>query len=99
MVPLSVSVPAPIFVSAPLVVALAPEIVRVVPASWTSMELVVAAVSVNARFVLAVLPVYCRVPPPKTRLEAAAVAWPRDVEAAAASLDPLPGLNEVDGGT
>ncbi len=29
----------------------------------------------------------------------AAVAWPRDVEAAAASLDPLPGLNEVDGGT
>ncbi len=53
-----------------------PDIVRVVPAVETSMVPVLAAVMVNARSVLAVAPVYFRVPPSKTKLAAAFVAWP-----------------------
>ncbi len=54
----------------------APDIVRVVPAVETSIVPVLAAVMVNARSVLAVTPVYCRVPPSKTKLAATFVAWP-----------------------
>ena len=68
--------PEPILVRPPVVAADAPDIVRVVPAVETSIVPVLAAVMVNARSVLAVAPVYCRVPPSKTKLAAAFVAWP-----------------------
>ena len=73
--PDSVNVPAPILVSEPVVAALAPEIVRLLVV--TSMNEVVAAVNVKALFVVAVAPVYCKVPPPITKFAAAFVAAPR----------------------
>ena len=74
--PDNVSVPLPIFVSPPVVAALAPLIVRLVAAVVTSIELVVRLVNVKARLVATVAPVYCSVPPPSTRLAAPAPDWP-----------------------
>ncbi len=68
--------PVPVFVRPPVVAAETPDIVRVVPAVETSMVPVLAAMMVNAWSVLAVAPVYCKVPPSKTKLAAAFVAWP-----------------------
>ncbi len=56
---------------------LAPEMVRLVAAVATSMVLVVPAVRTKLRLVEAVLPVYCRVPPPRVRLAAVVEAAPR----------------------
>ena len=63
-------------VSAPVVLALEPDTVRLLAASVTSMVEVLAAVSVKARSVEAEDPVYCSVPPSSTRLAAALEAWP-----------------------
>ena len=60
-----------------MVLTLAPLMVSAFAASVTWIELVVAAVSVKLRFVEAVAPVYCSVPPPRTRLLAVAAACPR----------------------
>ena len=68
--PDKVKVPAPVLVSAPVVLVLAPEIVKVVPDAVTSIVLVVPAVKVKARSVEAVAPVYFKVPPPSTKLAA-----------------------------
>ncbi len=76
LAPLRARVPEPVLVRPPVVAAEAPDIVRVVPAVETSIVPVLAAVMVNARSVLAVTPVYCRVPPSKTKLAAAFVALP-----------------------
>ena len=51
--------------------------VRLVSAVVTSIVPVVLLVSVNARSVEAVLPVYCKVPLPITRFAAALVAAPK----------------------
>ena len=77
MAPLKVSVPAPVLVSAPVVEALAPEMVKVCPEVATSIVLVVPAVKVKARSVLASLPVYFSVPPPITKLAAELPACPK----------------------
>jgi hypothetical protein len=71
--PDNVSVPAPAFVKAPVVLAAAPEIVS---ALVTSIVEVVPVVKVNALFVEAVLPVYSNVPPPKTKFPTALVDCP-----------------------
>ena len=68
--------PLPAFVNPPVVAALAPLIVRFVAPVVTSIELVVPAVSVYARFVATVPPVYCSVPPPSTRFAATLVDAP-----------------------
>ncbi len=61
--------PDPDFVNEPFVLPPeAPDIVNVVAPVLTSIILVVAEVKVNALSVLAVEPVYCKVPPPKTML-------------------------------
>jgi hypothetical protein len=73
--PERISVPAPAFVSAPVVLVLAPEIVKVL--AVTSNDEVVAAVNVKFLFVEAVAPVYCSVPPPSTKLLAVVLAAPR----------------------
>ncbi len=65
----------PSLVSAPLVLVLAPDIVRLLVV--TSIDEVVPAVKVKFRFVEAVAPVYRNVPPPNTRLAAALLAAPR----------------------
>ena len=57
LAPVSVSVPSPSLVSAPVVLVLAPLMVRLVAALATSIALVVPAVSVTLRSVLAVAPV------------------------------------------
>ena len=57
--------------------ALAPEMVNVFAATVTAIDEVVEAVNVNALFVVALEPVYCKVPPPNTKLAAAPDAWPR----------------------
>ena len=75
--PESVNVPAPVLIRPPVVAAEAPDKVRLAAAVVTSTVLAVPAVSVKARSLEAVAPVYCRVPPPRTRLAAAFVAWPR----------------------
>ena len=75
--PESLSVPAPAFVRPPLVAVVAPDIVSVVAEPVTSIVEVVLAVSVALRSVEAVAPVYWSVPPPRTRLAAALLAWPR----------------------
>src|SRR5438067_1188973 len=76
LIPVRVRVPAPILLNAPAVVADAPLNVRLVPAVATSIVPVVASVSVNARFELIVVPVYCSVPPLSTRLLGALVDCP-----------------------
>ena len=74
-VPDSVSVPAPILVRPPVVAGMAADIVR--------LFVVISSVEVDpvdserTRSVVAVAPVYCSVPPPRTRLPATLVAWPR----------------------
>ena len=68
MLPERMSVPLPFFVRAPVVLVELPRKVRDVPAENTSMTLVVFAVSVKLRSVDASVPVYCKVPPPRTRL-------------------------------
>ena len=73
--PAKVNMPAPSLVSAPLVAAPAPVSVRLL--AVTSIVDVVPVVSVKSRLVEAFAPVYCKVPPPSTRLPAAAVAAPR----------------------
>ena len=73
--PVKIRVPEPVLIREqlkPPVVALAPEIVRLFVV--ISMVHVVYAVSVKLRSVLSVAPVYCRVPPPNTKLAAAFVA-------------------------
>ena len=75
LVPLSVSVPVPIFVKPPVVTAAAPDIVRLFVVM--SRVEVVPAVKVKARSVEASAPVYCSVPPPSTRFVAPLVAAPR----------------------
>ena len=79
--PESLSVPAPDFVKAPLVAALAPDIVSVVPAAVTSIVPLFDAAIVNFRSVSPLAPVYWRVPlpalPPRTRFAAALLAAPR----------------------
>ena len=75
--PERVKMPEPIFVRAPVVLVLAPEIVRVVPEFVISMVEVVPAVKVKLRLVDAVLPVYCSVPPLRTKFVATLVAAPR----------------------
>ena len=77
MFPERIKVPEPDLIKLPLVTAVTPDIVRVLPGALTSMVLVVPAPRVNARSVLAVMPVYCRVPPFRTRLAAELVAWPK----------------------
>ena len=77
LAPERVSVPLPALVRAPEVEALAPEMVRFVAAVETSIVDVVAAVRVKLRLVEDVAPVYWSVPPPRTRLAAALVAFPR----------------------
>ena len=75
--PVKFNVPEFVLVSAPVVV------VPVAPANvnetlvGTSMVPVVPAVIVNALSDVAVEPVYCKVPPPNTKLVAALVAAPR----------------------
>ena len=64
----------PILISAPVVLVLEPDIDSVAKLEFTSIVDVVPAVSVNARSVGAVAPVYFNVPPPSTRLAAALVA-------------------------
>ena len=72
-VPDKVNVPAPALVRAPEVLfPELPEIVNVFVV--TSIVLVVEAVRENALSVVAVAPVYLRVPPPNTRLVTAFVA-------------------------
>ena len=75
--PERVKVPAPDFLRAPLVLALVPLMVSAFAASVTWIVLVVDAVSVKLRLVEAVAPVYCSVPPPRTKLLAATAACPR----------------------
>ena len=72
---LKVSVPAPGLVSAPFAPVPLPVSVRLL--AVTSIADVVPVVSVKSRLVEAFAPVYCKVPPPSTRLVAAAVAAPR----------------------
>ena len=74
MVPVRVNVPRPILVKAPVEATLAPFHVKLVPPTVTSKVAVVPLVIVKLRFVEAVAPVYCRLPPPKTRFAAAFVA-------------------------
>ena len=62
-------------VNAPVVAALVPEMVKIFV--LTSMVEVVPAVKVKLRLVLAVAPVYCKVPPPRTRLPTALLAEPK----------------------
>ena len=69
--------PAPNLVSAPVVAVDAPEIVKLVPLVLMSIEEVVPAVKVKLRSVEAVDPVYCKVPPPSTKLAARLVALPK----------------------
>ena len=71
--PVKVRAPAPILVKAPVVFAPAPDMVSAVD---TSMLDVVAAVKVKLLSVVPEAPVNCKVPPPKTRLAAAFVAFP-----------------------
>ena len=77
LLPDKVKVPSPILVSAPVVAVDAPEIVKLVPLVLMSIEEVVPVVRVKLRFVEAVAPVYCKVPPPSTKLAAALVAEPK----------------------
>ena len=73
--PERVSVPAPILVKAPLVAVDAPEMVSVLVV--ISNVAVLPVLIVKLRSVLAVAPVYCKVPPLKIRFVAALVACPR----------------------
>ena len=85
--PDNTKVPSPALTNLPEVLAEAPEIVSVWPAVETSMVLVVEPVKVKLRSVLAVLPVYCNVPPPKTKLAAAFDDAPRLPEAPPLPMD------------
>ena len=76
MLTASTRVPLPFLVRPPLVAAPPPEKVRVVPAEETSITLVVPFESVKLRSVAPVEPVYCKVPPPRTRLPAIFVELP-----------------------
>ena len=73
--PERIRVPAPAFVRAPVEATLAPLIVNVFVV--TLMVLEVPALRVKLRFVVAVAPVYWRVPPFSTKLPAAVLACPR----------------------
>ncbi len=75
--PDKISFPCPLLVRAPLVAVETPERVRVVAWVMTSKVAVLPVLIVKLRSVLAVAPVYCRMPPSKTRLPAALVAAPR----------------------
>ena len=75
--PDSVRVPGPKTVNVPVVAGIAPDTVRVVVLVVTAMAEAVPALIVNARLVEAEVPVYCSVPPPRTRFAAAFVAAPR----------------------
>ena len=75
--PVSTSVPVPVLLSAPVVAALLPLMVNVVADVETSMVPVVAAPRVNERSVDEFAPVYCRVPPLRTKLVAAFDACPK----------------------
>ena len=75
LTPTMVSVPAPILVRPPVVVGMAPEMVRLL-AVISKVEMVPAP-RVKLLLVDAVDPVYCSVPPFRTRLVAALPAAPR----------------------
>ena len=78
LAPERMSVPAPDFVRPPVVVVAFPEKVRETAEFATLMPLVVSGVRVKLRLVLPFAdPVYSSVPPPRTRLPAAAVELPR----------------------
>ena len=67
----------PDFVHAPDVAAAAPEIVNVLAATVTSIVPVLPLLIVKFRSVLALAPVYCRLPPSNTKLAASLVDAPR----------------------
>jgi hypothetical protein len=77
LLPDNVSVPAPTLVNEPFVEALDPEIVRFELPLDISIDDVVPVLSVKARSVDAVDPVYFSVPPPSTRFDALLSAAPR----------------------
>ena len=77
LTPLKFNVPEFVLVRAPVVVVpVAPANVNVTPVG-TSIVPVLLAFIVNALFDVAVEPVYCKVPPSKTKLVAVLVAAPR----------------------
>ena len=75
LVPLSTSVPDPVLLRPPVVAVLAPESVSAF--ALTSKTPVFPSFNVKFRSDEAVAPVYCRVPPLKTKFAAAFVAWPK----------------------
>jgi hypothetical protein len=77
MVQVNVKVPTPSFVKPPVVFDVAPVIVSVVAKVLTLIFEIVPLVSVMFLFVDAETPVYLNSPPPKTRLAAALVAFPK----------------------
>ena len=93
LAPESTKLPDPAFVRAPEVLVLAPDIVKVFAA--TSMVPVVVAVKVKLRFVEAVAPVYCRVPPLNTRFDAVTAAAPRCPAAPPSPIVPTDSVPDV----
>ena len=86
---MSVRVPTPDLVSAPVVAVLAPDIVNVTSDVATSIVEVVPAVNVKFLLVEAVSPVYCKVPPPKTKLDAVVAAAPKLPETSPFPIDAI----------
>lgn len=68
LAPDKIKLPLPALIKAPVVLVLAPEIVK---SLVVSIVLVVPVVKVKLRFVDVVAPVYCKVPPPNTKFTAA----------------------------
>lgn len=78
---MKVKVPAPVLIKEPVELAAAPFKVRLLPAVLTSMVDEVASLRVNARSIATLLPVYFKVPPPKIKLPALALAAPMPLAA------------------